>query len=326
MQTYKATAVACPNIAFIKYWGNREDSLRLPANGSISMNLGGLFTQTEVQFLPDSPIDTVVLQGNPADPATFARVSAHLDVIRKRAGIYLKAKVESRNSFPAGAGIASSASAFAALTLAATYALEMDCSESELSALARRGSGSASRSIPAGFVEWFAGDQDSNSYARSIAGPDHWDLIDLIAIISKEPKSISSEAGNQLAITSPFQRPRVLDAGRRLDACRDAILRRDFALLAEIIEEDTRLMHAVMMTSRPPLFYWDPATLALLRDIPVWRKAGLAVAYSVDAGPNVHCMCLPEAESAVRDRLLAAPGVTQVLTARPGPGAQLTES
>ncbi len=318
-----ATAVAHPNIAFIKYWGNRDDEQRLPVNGSISMNLAGLETRTTVAFDPALARDELTLQGSPQTGAPLARVSTHLDWLRRRAGASWKARVTSENSFPTGAGIASSASAFAALTLAGVAALGLHLPERELTLLARRGSGSASRSVPDGFVEWYAADRDDGSFAQSIATPDHWPLVDLIAIVNPHHKEVGSAAGSRRASTSPHQEGRVADAPRRLQVCREAILRRDFGALAGIIEEDTRLMVTVMRTSQPSLTYFEPATAELWRDIPSWRAGGLAVACTVDAGPNVHCLCLPEAAAEVERRLRANPAVHHVLTARPGSGARL---
>ena len=179
-----ATAQAFPNIAFIKYWGNRDEALRMPANGSISMNLDGLFTRTTVSFQPSLPFDELVINGRDVSGPGLGRVSAILDLIRGMAKIEEQAEVVSENNFPSGAGIASSASAFAALALAAGKAAGLNLSERELSRLARRGSGSAARSIPTGFVEWQAGTSDEDSFAFSIAPPEHWALTDCIAIIS----------------------------------------------------------------------------------------------------------------------------------------------
>jgi diphosphomevalonate decarboxylase len=319
----RATAIAHPNIALIKYWGNRDDRLRLPANGSISINLDGLVTTTSVQMDAQLPSDVVNLQGKAADAVTLARVSDHLNVIRSRFEDTRHARVESENNFPMGAGIASSASGFAALTMAAVSALGKEISEREMTILARRGSGSASRSIPTGYAEWQAADYDEESYAWSIAEAEHWALVDCVAVISTEHKRVSSADGNRLANTSPYQTARVADAPDRLARCRAAIRDCDFESLATVIEADTRMMHAVMMTSQPPIFYWNAQTMMLIQEIPEWRKAGLAVAYTVDAGPNVHCICLPEAEAEVRLRLTNIPGVQQGLVARAGSGARL---
>ena len=323
MSPHSATAQAHPNIAFIKYWGNRDDSLRLSANGSISMNLDGLFTRTTVSFQPSLALDEFVLHGNEVTGHALERVTALLDLVREKAKFRQRAEVVSENNFPTGAGIASSASAFAALALAASRAAGLDLTEAELSRLARRGSGSACRSIPAGFVEWQAGSGDEDSYAFSIAPPDHWPLADCVAVVSPEHKPIGSTEGHGLAGSSPLQEARVDDAPRRLEICRKAILARDFKSLAEIIEHDSNLMHAVMMTSRPALFYWEPATLAVMDAVRLWREEGLQAAYTIDAGPNVHVIC-PQAEmQAVSSRLSAVPGVNSVLAARVGGAAQV---
>jgi diphosphomevalonate decarboxylase len=244
----KASAAAHPNIAFIKYWGDRNAALHLPANGSISMNLAGLETRTSVEFDPALTADEFVWQGESRTGPAAERVSAHLDLFRKQAGVRWKARVETVNNFPAGAGIASSASAFAALTLAAAAALGLKLTDRQLSALARRGSGSACRSVPAGFSEWRMGTGNGDSCASSIAPPEHWALVDWIAIVAAGEKKTPSVEGHKLARTSPLQSARVTDTPRRLALCRRALRARDFVLLAEILEEDARLMHAVMLT------------------------------------------------------------------------------
>jgi diphosphomevalonate decarboxylase len=317
-----ATAVGFSNIAFIKYWGNRDEKLRLPANASLSMNLDGLETVTTVEFAPGLAEDEVVIGGETQTGAASARVSAHLDHIRARAGMALHARVESRNNFPAGAGIASSASAFAALTLAGATAAGLTLTERELSALARLGSGSAARSVPPGFVEWQTGDSSEESFAFSIAPPGHWALRDVIAVVSKAHKAVGSTGGHALAGTSPLQAARVASALERLRICREALLARDFAALAEVVEADSNLMHAVMMTSTPPLYYWEPMTLAIMKAVREWRAEGLPVCFTIDAGPNVHCLCPAEAAPEVERRLRAL-GVTEILVAGPGGGARL---
>jgi diphosphomevalonate decarboxylase len=300
-----------------------NDALRLPANGSISMNLAGLETRTTVEFDRQWKEDEFTLQGAIQTEPAARRVSDHLNLLRNRAGVAWKARVVSENNFPIGAGIASSASAFAALTLAAAAALGLKLAERELSILARRGSGSACRSVPKGFAEWYISNRDEESYAKSIAAPDHWALADLVAIVDAGPKQVGSAEGNILARTSPLQAARVADAPRRLDLCRRAILEKDFTALAEIVEEDTRLMHAVMMTSRPSLTYWEPETLELMRLISEWRAGGLPVAYTIDAGPNVHCLCPEEFAAEVERRLSEIPAMQKILAARPGPGAKV---
>ena len=323
MKPSSATALAHPNIALIKYWGNRDEALRLPVNGSISINLDGLFTRTTVSFQPSLGMDELIINGHELMGKSLERVAAILDLVRQSAGFGYRAEVVSENNFPIGAGIASSASAFAALALAATKAAGLDWSEAALSRLARLGSGSAARSIPSGFVEWQTGTGDADSVAVSLASPEHWALADCVAIVAAGHKSTGSTEGHALAASSPLQAARVADAPRRLEACRQAILTRDFERLAAVIEHDSDLMHAVMMTSQPALFYWQPATLEVMEAVREWRRAGLAVAYTVDAGPNIHVIGLQANAAEVAERLRQIPGVTQVLQARVGGPARL---
>lgn len=321
-----ATAQANPNIAFIKYWGNRNNTLRLPMNGSISMNLDGLTTRTTVRFQPSLPFDELSINGHEVTGAGLSRVSYILDILRGMADINERAEVITENNFPSGAGIASSASAFAALALAGSKAAGLDLTEGELSRLARRGSGSASRSIPSGFVEWQAGTTDEDSFAFSIAEPDHWQIVDFIAIVSASHKKTGSTEGHAIAPTSPLQAARVADAPRRLEMCRNAILNRDFNLFASIVEHDSDMMHAVMMTSTPALHYWKPASLAVMNAVREWRADGLPVCYTVDAGANVHVIC-PEPEAhAVDKKVREIKGVENVLVARAGGAAKIVEN
>lgn len=318
-----ATAIAHPNIALIKYWGNRDDRLRLPANGSISMTLGGLDTRTTVAFDPTLSDDELFFDGSPASEGALARVRDHLTFIRSLAAKQARAHVDTHSNFPAGAGIASSAAAFAALTVAGCAAAGMDLSPRELSLVARRGSGSASRSIFAGFVEWYRGDDDAESFSKPIAGPDHWELVDLVAVVTRRPKTVGSTEGHARADSSPLQSGRVADAPRRLDFCRAAILARDFSALAEIAELDSNMMHAVIMTSQPPVYYWTPETIRLMRAVRGWRSSGAQVFFTVDAGPNVHCVCPASEAAEISSRLLDVPGVHQVLSATVGGPAVL---
>jgi diphosphomevalonate decarboxylase len=318
MQSREATGISCANIAFIKYWGNRDDRLRLPANSSISMNLAGLTSTTRVRFSPDLSADALNLNGRPIAGPGLERAASLLDRVRSLAGLAWKADVTSENNFPTGAGIASSASGFAALAVAAACAAGLDLPESELSRLARGASGSACRSVPAGFVEWQACNEDDCSYACSIAPPEHWELMDCVAVVSQAHKATVSQDGHALAGTSPLQAARLAGAEQRVATCRDAILSRDFDALAQVMELDSNLMHAVIMTSTPQVLYWQPATLAVMQAVVDWRMHGLPVAYTIDAGPNVHAICLSSFAGEVARRLGEIPGVQSVLTAAPG--------
>ncbi len=190
-----ATALAHPNIAFIKYWGNRDDQLRLPLTGSLSMALDGLNTVTQVSFDSDLTADHLILNGMEQSGAALNRVVSFLDHVRQLAGLNRFALVESTSNYPTGAGIASSAAAFAALAVAASKAAGLELSEVELSRLARLGSGSACRSVPGGFAEWLPGSGDADSYAVQIAPPEHWDLVDLIVVVDAARKSLVRAQG-----------------------------------------------------------------------------------------------------------------------------------
>lgn len=320
-----ASALAHPNIAFIKYWGNRDHALRLPSNGSISMNLAGLFTRTQVTFDPSFPADALALNGLAQQGDPLQRVGRFLDHVRSLSGLSLFAAVVSQNNFPTGAGIASSAAAFAALSLAASRAAGLDLTEAHLSRLARLGSGSACRSVPGGFVEWVPGTGDADSYAVSIAPPAAWDLVDCIAVVQAGHKPVGSTEGHSLAGTSPLQDARVASAPRRLDLCRSAIRSRDFDALAAVVELDSNLLHAVMLTSSPILFYWEPASLAIMKTVQIWRSQGHPVCFTLDAGPNVHVITTAASQDWLVAQLQQFPGVSHVFAAAPGGPARLIE-
>lgn len=323
---HSARAQASPNIALVKYWGNRgEAALRLAASGSISITLGGLMTEIEVTFDEGLEADQLRLNGQPAQARARERTSRFLDAIRGLSGLDRFAAVESQTNFPVGAGIASSAAAFAALALAGSRAAGMQLPLPDLSRLARLGSGSACRSVYGGFVEWIAGDTHDTSLAQPLHPPEHWPLVDLVAVIDEQHKPVGSTEGHALASTSPLQQARLNDAPSRLNACRRALDRRDFEGLARVVELDSNMMHAVMLTSTPPLAYWQPPTLSVMALVGRMRRDGVSVCYTIDAGPTVHCLCEPEQAELVAAELSAIPGVRRVLRAQPGAGARLID-
>jgi diphosphomevalonate decarboxylase len=326
----KATVSAPANIAFIKYWGARDLDQAIPKNSSISMTLEHCVTQCTVETLDHGGEDEVWLaepDGGFRSPAPdFARrVKAHLDHIRSWAGRREPVRVATRNSFPTAGGLASSASGFAALTLAAASAFGKKAAQRELSLLARRsGSGSACRSVFGGFVEWAApkegaGD-DSESYARQIADAEHWDLRNVIAVVEIGPKTVSSIEGHRLATTSPYYSKRLELVPDRLDRVRKAIRERDLDALGPMIEEEAIDLHLITMSSHPPIFYWSPGSLAVLRAVRELRQEGLAAWATMDAGANVHVICDADSEDDVAERLENLPAVGFVIRDGVGPG------
>jgi diphosphomevalonate decarboxylase len=206
--------------------------------------------------------------------------------------------------------------------VAASAAAGLPPNEAALSRLARRGSGSASRSVPNGFCDWVTGNNTA-SYAVSLAPAEHWDLWDVVAVVSRAHKAVGSAGGHPLAQSSSLQPARVAVAADRLAACRRAILARDLAALGPVMEEDAVIMHAVMMTSRPPLYYWAPATMALILAVQQWREEGLPVYFTIDAGPNVHLMCEAAHVDTVSALARKIPGVQTIITSGPGGPARL---
>lgn len=318
----KATIRAGSNIAFIKYWGVDDATINLPQNNSISMTLADAHTTTTLEWLParDLTRDELTLDGVRLDERKAARLVRHLDRVRTLATVDYRARVVSQNNFPMASGIASSASGFAALTTAACHALGLNLDATRLSAIARRGSGSASRSLFGGFVEWERGHDDASSVAHQLHPADHWDLYDVVAVVSGAEKAVSSEQGHGLAGSSPLNRGRVAGLDHALAEVRTALADRDLHRLGPVIEQDALAMHAVMMTSIPSLLYWQPGTLEIIHAIRQWREQeGLAAYFTIDAGPNIHVICEAATAPIVQSRLQTLSSVQQIIVSRPGP-------
>lgn len=309
----KAKALAPANIAFIKYWGKINEKLRLPANSSISMNLSNCTTETLVEFDEKLKCDKFILDGHGVRENESKRVFKHLDMIRQIAGIKIFAKIESRNNFPKASGIASSASGFAALTVAGVAAAGMKLSQKDLSILARIGSGSACRSIPDGIVEWKFGKTDKTSYATSLYPVNYWNIVNLIAIVGEGNKKVSSTEGHALADSSPFYRARIKNMPKKVEEIKLALKNKDFTKFGEIIEAEAVNMHAVMMTSIPPLYYWLPETLEIMNLIRKLREKGIESYFTIDAGPNVHVICEKKNVEKIKGELTRMKSVKNVI-------------
>lgn len=329
----KTTVAAPANIAFVKYWGARDLEKALPMNPSISMTLDHCVTRCTVEIL-DGGHDEVWLSepdggfGSP-EPEFTRRIVEQLDRVREWAGRDEPFRVATRNTFPSAAGLASSASGFAALTMAAAGALgRQDASAKDLSQLARRsGSGSASRSVMGGYVEWpdpgaAGGIDDEPSYALQLADAGHWDLRDIIAVVEIGPKIVSSREGHRLAHTSPYYTRRLELLPERLQKVRRAIEERDLDLLGPVLEEESTDLHIIAMSSQPPIFYWSPGTVAVLRAVRELRQEGLSAYATLDAGANVHVICDPDSEDEVAERLEDLPAVGFVIRDGVGEGPE----
>ena len=318
-----ANARAHSNIALIKYWGKRDAGLNIPAVGSISLTLDALSTDTRVTFHSGLEQDEFWLAGIRADAT---RASHLLDIVRDSSGVGSRAVVESTNNFPTAAGLASSASGFAALAVAASAAAGLSLDDRELSILARRGSGSAARSLFGGIVELYAGTRDDglDSFAEPVLAREAWPLTVVIAITELEQKSVNSTAGmGGSALTSPFYPAWVDTSEDDLVAMRLAIVNRDFEQLGELAEYSCLKLHALMMSTLPALLYWNAATMAVIHVVRELRASGIPVYFTIDAGPQVKALCLPEHARAVADALGRVAGVHETRISALGRGAQL---
>lgn len=319
----RATAVAPANIAFVKYWGTRDRERVLPFNPSISMTLDRCVARCSVELEPGPGEDSVAWlapDGRPASPpeGLVQGVRWHLDRLRAALGIEGRFAVETGNSFPTGAGLASSAAGFAALALAVATAAGRRPDAEELAALARAGgSGSAARSALGGYVEWPV---DAEGAVRCLAPASHWDLRDVVVVVDESPKVIGSREGHRRAPSSPYFGRRLELVEGRLERVREALRERDFSTLAEAVEEDAVDLHLIAMSSRPPIFYWAPETLVVLEGTRTLRADGLDVCATIDAGPNVHLICTPEAEDEVVAAVEGLEGVLYVVRDRVGTG------
>jgi diphosphomevalonate decarboxylase len=320
----RATARARANIALIKYWGKADARLKIPAVGSVSITLDGLWSDTEVRFDESLAADELSLDGA-ARPEQLARVSACLDLLRRRAGVGMRASVVSRNNFPTGAGLASSASGFAALVGAGAKALGLDLTERDLSIVARQGSGSAARSIFGGFVEMHAGHaaDGGDSYAEPLLAADAWPLEVVVAITARGEKDVGSGQGMARSeVSSPYYPAWVGEQPADLDGARRAIAARDFLALADLAEHSCLKMHAAAMASRPPLLYWNGVTVECVHVVRGLRQRGVPVFFTIDAGPQVKAVCSPGARAEVETALSAVPGVLDLLVTGLGPGLE----
>jgi diphosphomevalonate decarboxylase len=313
----RATAKAQPNIALIKYWGKRDTLRNLPAVGSISITLADIHTTMCVEF--DKALQDDVLTVNSRNSVDMLpRVRRCLDSVA--GGRRLSARVVSQSNFPIAAGLASSASAFAALVVAIDAATARQQDTARLASLAGRASGSAARSLHGGYVELEnSGDDISVTCVRPA---DEWPLKVVVAITASGPKSFGSTEAMEISRkTSPFFSRWLDQQEADLADARAAILTKDFAKLASVAEHNCLKMHSVMWASRPPMMYWNSATLACMQSVRELQSQGVAVFFTIDAGPQVKAVCEPADEACVRDALAATDGVEEILVSGLGTGA-----
>lgn len=325
-----ATARAHPNIALVKYWGKRDEELMLPAAGSLSLTLDAYATTTTVSLDPSAAEDRFTLGGVAATAGQTEQVVRFLDLVRARAASTARADssvradssahavVDSHNEAPTGAGLASSASGFAALAVAAAAAYDLDLDRADLSRLARRGSGSATRSLVAGLGIWHAGDDDASSFAEPIEGPE---MSMIIVTVDPGQKKVSSREGmRRTAATSPYYAGWVDSTARSLQEMAAACRAGDFTRVGEITESNALRMHAAIEACEPPIRYLRSASVAVFDAVEQLRARGVEAYATADAGPNVVVIARPADAAAVAEHL-AGHGDVRIVGA--GPGAHL---
>lgn len=312
------------NIALIKYWGKRDESLFLPMNSSLSLTLDAFYTDTKVTLEPTAEVDTFYLNAILQGEKETQKIANFIDLFREEANNNSRVKVESYNHVPTAAGLASSASAFAALAGACRDALNLELSTEILSTFARRGSGSATRSLYGGFVEWNKGvDHDSlSSHAIPIDAAD-WDIAMLVIAVNTGEKKLSSRVGmKQTVETSAFYPAWVESAEKDLIAIKEAIQAQDFIRVGEITEANGMKMHGTMLGAIPPISYWEPESVKAFQKIQEIRAQGIPCYVTMDAGPNVKVLCQGSNIEKIKKILLKDFKPDQLITSGVGSGIQ----
>ncbi|HFR3767097.1 TPA: diphosphomevalonate decarboxylase [Streptococcus suis] len=315
-------ARAHTNIALIKYWGKRDKQLFLPKNSSLSLTLDAFYTDTKVIFDSDLTADEFYLNGILQDSKEILKISRFLDLFCEYIGERTFARVESLNFVPTAAGLASSASAFAALTLATATALGLNLSREELSTLARRGSGSSTRSLFGGFVEWDMGTGSADSMAHPIDDAD-WDIGMIVLAVNTGQKKIASREGmDHTVATSPFYQAWVDTAKEDLQVIKQAIADRDFEQVGQITEHNGMKMHATTLSANPPFTYWSADSVLAQEAVrQVREESGLSAYMTMDAGPNVKVLCRASQMAELVDGLSQYLPKEKIITSLPGPAA-----
>lgn len=312
------------NIALIKYWGKADEELIIPLNSSLSLTLEELYAETSVHFQEDLTADVFILDEEIQSGSSLSKVSHVLDLVREKAGIKAFARVESWNHVPTAAGLASSASGMAALAGAASLAAGLDLSKEELSRLARRGSGSASRSIYGGLAQWKKGHSDETSYAVPIDSAD-WGLGMYFVLINTEKKKVSSRDGMARTVqTSPYIDAWAETTDQDVELMKEAIADRNVTRMGELMERSAFKMHATTMGAENPFTYIAPESLEVINFIQELRaEENIHAYFTMDAGPNVKILTTTHDAEVLGEALRKKFGEDKILYSGVGPGLQI---
>ena len=324
---FKGKARAYTNIALIKYWGKKNESLILPMNNSLSLTLDAFYTETEVSFSEAYTEDQFYLDNKLQVEKATKKISTFLDIVREKAGTKKKAKVISQNFVPTAAGLASSASGLAALAGACNEALKLGLDDQALSRLARRGSGSACRSIFGGFVEWEKGHDDQSSYAHPISSDGFEDHLAMVfLLLNEQKKDVSSRDGMRRTVeTSSFYQGWLDSVEADLYQLKQAIKTKNFQLLGETMEQNGLKMHGTTLAARPPFTYWSPDSLKAMQAVRDLRNQGIPCYFTMDAGPNVKVLVQKDHLDKVKTTFSDLFSSQQVISAFAGPGMTIIE-
>lgn len=315
--TYKVGA----DIALIKYWGKKDEVLRLPLNSSVALNLEGLTTTTTVEF-DESYNDEVMIDGMVVAGREKGRIVEQVGRLRQMSGVGLPFKMVSENTFPRATGLSSSASGMAALTLATAGALDMDLTQKQLSILARQASGSACRCVCGGVVEWHEGETSEESFAETIFPASHLQVVDVVVIVGKEAKKVATTDGMKRLHDHQFMKVRLEGVNQKIRELKRLIKAKDIEAIGMLIEAEALEFHSMLLTSTPPIIAWLPETMAVMRKVQELRNQGLQVWFTINTGFNVHVLTTPADLSKVEVAFSKMGEVQQIIVSRVGNGPE----
>lgn len=316
--TMKGSAVACPIQGLIKYHGLKDESLRIPFHDSISVATYPTASHTTVEF-GDYENDTAVVDGKPLAGREFERVVSVMDEVRRRSGVSEKFRMESENNFPSNVGLGASASGFAALAVAGCKAAGLELSLEQMSVIARRGAGSATRSVTGAFSRWKAGHDDEESYSYQIASED-FQMGIVIALI---PAFKNTESAHRAVLGSPFFHSRLAYVHGALAEMESAIRKQNIEKIGILAERDSLILHGITMTGLDEMILWRPETVSVILEVRKMRSEGIPAYFSIDTGATVYVNTLPKLVNTVEARISAL-GV-KTLTCGVGGSARTTE-
>jgi diphosphomevalonate decarboxylase len=326
------TALSHPNKALVIYWGNENDTLRIPTRSSLSITLQGINHPLDyivsLRTIQSSERDRVIIDGIEDKGEVHSHFVHHLNAMRRCTGFKEKVEVSTRKSFPVGSGLAGSAASASALAEAFAGLIDKTADTRLKSIMARLGSGSASRSVYGGFVMWQKGNSTDSSYAKQLFSENHWDIRNVIALVSSNPKKVRSIEGMKLSKKTCPERlysDFVSVSNQHIEQITTALSVRDITKLGALYEKENYLFREICLKTTPPLDYWTNATHAILDKVANLRNDGILAYAGTDAGPNVHIFTVPKHVERVTRTIQEVQGVFEVIHCKVGEGSRLIQ-